>query len=66
MPTLEERVRLLESRVHGLLNGGAADATPWWDNIRGTFRGDPHYDEAMRLGREWRETLGSDFIEARR
>lgn len=29
---------------------------PWWEEIRGTFRDDPVYDEAMRLGREWRES----------
>lgn len=27
---------------------------PWWGKIRGTFKDDPEYDEAMRLGREWR------------
>src|SRR5581483_3035701 len=28
---------------------------PWWEAIRGTFKNDPAYVEAMRLGREWRE-----------
>lgn len=32
------------------------DGQPWWQRIRGTFKDDPAYDEAMRLGREWRES----------
>lgn len=31
--------------------------TPWWERIVGTFRDNPEYDEAMRLGREYRESL---------
>ena len=28
----------------------------WIDKISGSFANDPIYDEAMRLGREWRES----------
>ena len=28
----------------------------WTDEIAGTFANDPYYEEAMRLGREWRES----------
>lgn len=28
----------------------------WWERRFGAFRDDPIYDEAMRLGREWRES----------
>ncbi len=27
---------------------------PWWQKISGTFADDADYDEAMRLGREYR------------
>lgn len=30
---------------------------PWWEAIYGTFANDPYYAEAMRLGREYRESL---------
>ena len=30
---------------------------PWWEEISGSFANDPAFDEAMRLGREWRESF---------
>jgi hypothetical protein len=30
---------------------------PWWEKIWGTFANDPYYDEAMELGRKYRESL---------
>ena len=30
---------------------------PWWEKIAGTFANSENYDEAMRLGREYRESL---------
>lgn len=30
---------------------------PWWERIAGTFADSPAYEEAMRLGREYRESL---------
>jgi hypothetical protein len=30
---------------------------PWWDRVSGTFANDPAFEEAMRLGREWRESF---------
>ena len=59
--TLEERVAQLEAAVSQMRQEKAAETTPtpqpWWDKIRGTFKNDPHYDEAMRLGRECRESF---------
>jgi hypothetical protein len=58
--TLEERVAVLEAEVARLREGldhTAATPTPWWEQIRGTFKDDPVYEEAMRLGREYRESL---------
>ena len=58
--SLEERVAVLEAEVARLKQErGAAvgPSKPWWEEIRGTFKDDPHYVEAMRLGREYRESL---------
>ncbi len=57
---LERRVRALEDEVARLrkrLRGGDTDLRPWWQRIWGTFAGDPAFEEAMRLGREYRESL---------
>ena len=32
---------------------------PWWEEITGTFADDSTYDEAMQLGREYRNSLRS-------
>ena len=57
MPSLEERVSELEKKVDRLIEErhGSEDK-PWWKRIQGTFKDDPAYEEAMRLGREWRES----------
>ena len=58
--SLEERVAMLEEEVARLKQERASAtgaAEPWWEEIRGTFKDDPHYVEAMRLGREYRESL---------
>ena len=58
--SLEERVAALEAEVaEQKQSGGGAGETqkPWWEKIWGTFKDDPHYEEAMRLGREYRESL---------
>jgi hypothetical protein len=34
---------------------------PWWEKIAGTFEDDEAYDEAMRLGREWRNVQKDNF-----
>ena len=58
--SLEERVAALEVAVARLSceRLTAAEAKqPWWAEIWGTFKNDPHYEEAMRLGHEYRESL---------
>ena len=60
MPTVEERLTRLEeevARLKGAKKSGEANALPWWEKIRGSFKDDPDYDEAMRLGRQWRESF---------
>lgn len=55
--SVEDRLATLETEVARLkkvLPESAAARKPWWEEIRGIFKDDPHYEEAMRLGREWR------------
>jgi len=54
---LENRIAVLEAEVALLKNKvEKKDETkkPWWEEIAGTFADDPAYEEAMRLGREYR------------
>lgn len=63
---LEERSQQLEARVAALeaelaqmkkvLSGFLQDKTPWWLSIAGSFEHDPTFDEAVRLGQEWRNS----------
>lgn len=55
--TLEERVAALEAEVAAIKAHGENSSLPWWKEIWGTFKNDPVYDEAMRLGREYHESL---------
>ncbi len=59
--SLEDRVAALETKLERLQqrqdNESVQDARPWWEQIRGSFQDDPAYSEAMRLGREYRESL---------
>jgi hypothetical protein len=57
---LESRVAQLETKVERLeqkLEAVAPEATPWWEHIVGAVADDPAFEEAMRLGREYRESL---------
>jgi hypothetical protein len=56
---LEERVAHLEAEVALLKNKVENDLSPkpWWEKIAGTFSDNSAYDEAMRLGREYRNSL---------
>ena len=54
---LEKRIAALEAEVAGLkLRAGSSASKPWWETTYGIFANDPAYDEAMRLGREYRES----------
>ena len=61
MISLEERVAALEAEVAQLKKHLEAEppraAVPWWEKILGTFANCEEYEEAMRLGREYRESL---------
>ncbi|MEW4570586.1 hypothetical protein AB1L88_22210 [Tautonia sp. JC769] len=58
-PDLEARVAAIEDDLKQLKQslGQATSKAPWWESIVGTFENDPHFEEAMRLGREYRESL---------
>jgi hypothetical protein len=57
---LERRVYVLEEQVARLkaeLEEVRGPQVPWWEKISGSFADDPDFKEAMRLGREWRESF---------
>lgn len=53
--TLEERVALLEQEVLQLKRQVQPSAGAWWDHISGAFADVPAFDEAVDLGRRYRE-----------
>lgn len=58
--SIEKRLSDLEAEVARLsakVDGEEKEELPWWRKIAGAFENDPHYAEAMRLGREYRESL---------
>jgi hypothetical protein len=60
---LEERMAILEAEVARLrqqVELKTINTPPWWEKIAGSFANDPVYDEAMKLGQEYRESLRSN------
>lgn len=56
---LEKRLQALEQSVKQLqdqVNKVDPDV-PWWQKIAGRHADDPVFDEIVRLGREYRESL---------
>ena len=61
---LEKRITFLETEVALLktkVQKKKETKKPWWEEIAGTFADDPAYDEAMRLGREYRLSQREDY-----
>ena len=57
---IEQRVAVLEAEVARLkekLENAAPSQGDWLNEIFGAFADDPHFEEAMRLGKEYRESL---------
>ncbi len=59
LSALEAEVALLKSRLgeEAHTDMKSTDDLPWWEKIAGRFANDPIYDEAMALGRAYRESL---------
>ena len=56
---LEKRVAALENELAKLRTKveTAEHVKPWWEQIAGTFEKDPVYKRAMKIGREYRQSL---------
>ena len=56
---LEKRVAVLEEELARLRRKiETAEITrPWWERIAGTFEKDPVYEQAMKMGRDYRKSL---------
>jgi hypothetical protein len=57
---IERRLVELESEVARLKEvSGKSETGPsrWWEQIAGSFAGDPAHEDAMRLGRKYRMSL---------
>jgi hypothetical protein len=60
-PQLENRVATLETELAQMKKMLAnflqpETLAPWWLQAAGSLEHDPDFDEAVRLGQEWRET----------
>jgi len=56
---LEARVANLEkelAQVKMILANTTNTKEPWWLKVAGSFENDPTFDEAVRLGQEWRKS----------
>lgn len=53
---IENRIKTLEAEVAALKRTIPRKEKPWYREIP-KFGGNPAYEEAMRLGREYRESL---------
>ena len=62
-PKLDERVTQLETEVahlKSLLPASAATPNPWWKKITGTFANSTAFEEAMQLGKQYRQSGQQD------
>jgi hypothetical protein len=58
--TIAARLSALErelAQIKRLLRSKSASAEPWWERIAGVFEDDPAFEQAMKLGRQYRESL---------
>lgn len=59
-PQLEERVARLKTEVahlKSLVPATATASSPWWEKITGTFANSLAFEEAMQLGKRYRQSL---------
>jgi hypothetical protein len=58
--SLKDRVNVLEKELASLkarVDGKPGKGKPWWIELFGVFKDDPLFEEAMKLGAEYRESL---------
>ena len=68
-PEIETRVAILKAEVERLrskVDAGGPPMTPWWERIAGSFADDPAHEQAMKLGRTYRESLRPGMPKARK
>ncbi|PSB34840.1 hypothetical protein [Chlorogloea sp. CCALA 695] len=56
---IELRVATLETelaQMKQMLSVIVEKKDPWWLKVAGSFENDPTFDEAIRLGQEWRKS----------
>lgn len=61
---VEERLSKLEAEVTQLklsLLNGTNTVEPWWEKIVGVFADDPSFEEAIVIGREYRQSYKDLF-----
>jgi len=61
---IEERLSKLEAEVMQLklsLPSSANVIEPWWEKIVGVFADDPSFEEAIAIGREYRQSYKDLF-----
>jgi hypothetical protein len=66
---IETRLAMLEAEVERLrarLEAGSTAVTPWWDRIAGTFADDLAHEQAMKMGRMYRDSLRPGKPKARK
>jgi hypothetical protein len=55
---LEVQVATLETeltQMKQMVSGALREKVPWWLKVAGSFEDDPTFNEAVRLGQEWRK-----------
>ncbi len=65
-PTIEERLTAVETQVEELKQQKKdvkGEEPRGWQRVFGRFAGMPGFDEAVQLGREWRESQGPPDME---
>lgn len=56
LKAVEDELAELKSRIDKLASGRSTDPAPdAWRSFVGAFADDPTFEEAVRLGREWRK-----------
>lgn len=66
--TVESRLSALEremAQIKRMLRNKSGSTEPWWERIAGAFEDDPVFAQAMKLGREYRESLRPGTAEQR-